>query len=279
MPELPEVETVARGLRPVLTGRTFAEVEVLWANTVARPDAKRFGEILTGATVRAVGRRGKYIVITLAGGWTLLVHLRMSGKFMVNAPEVGSMEAGHIRVRLKLDDGSALFYIDPRKFGRFFLVTDPIEVVGDLGPEPLSPEFTATWLVENLAGRQGEIKRLLLDQHFLAGLGNIYVSEVLWRAQIHPLRIPGTLSKDEIERLHAAIVDVLSNAVAQGGSSLDDRQYVAPDGQLGRYQNVLCVYDRAGEQCPRCKYTLERMVQGQRSTYFCPVCQSLTVTP
>lgn len=273
MPELPEVETVVRGLRPVLTGRTFVEVEVLWANTVAQPDAKRFCETLTGATVRAVGRRGKYIVVTLDGGRTLLVHLRMSGKFVLSAPEAGSSDAGHVRVRLKLDDGSVLIYVDPRKFGRFFLVTDPAEVVGALGPEPLSPEFTATWLAENLAGRQGEIKRLLLDQHFLAGLGNIYVSEVLWRAQIHPLRVPGTLSEDEVKRLHAAIVDVLACAVAQGGSSLDDRQYTAPDGQLGRYQNVLCVYDRAGEQCPRCKYTLERIVQGQRSTYFCPVCQ------
>ncbi|MBN2002135.1 MAG: bifunctional DNA-formamidopyrimidine glycosylase/DNA-(apurinic or apyrimidinic site) lyase [Anaerolineae bacterium] len=278
MPELPEVETIMRGLRPVLTGRTFVAAEVLWANTVATPDVKSFCETLTGAIVQALGRRGKYIIITLDGGWTLLIHLRMSGKFVLRAPGADDENTTHTRVRLRLDDGVEVVYVDPRKFGRFFLVKDPAEVVGDLGPEPLSPAFTATWLAENLSGRQGEIKRLLLDQRFIVGLGNIYVSEALWRAQIHPLRVAGTLSADEVKRLHVAIVEVLANAVAQGGSSLDDRQYVAPDGQLGRYQNALCVYDRAGEQCPRCKYTLERIVQGQRSTYFCPVCQPLATT-
>lgn len=273
MPELPEVETIARKLQPVLAGRAIERVEVLWARTIDRPDLDTFRVSLTGARVRDVGRRGKYLMLSLDTGQTLLVHLRMSGKFAVQAGGDVVIDDVHTRVCLYLDDGTQVHYVDPRKFGRFYLVDDPQTVVGHLGPEPFSPAFTAEWLAENLENRRGEIKRLLLDQRFLAGLGNIYVSEALWKAGVHPQRIAGSLSADEIRRLHAAIVAVLRAGVANGGTSLDDRQYVYPDGGLGQHQMQLRVYDRADAQCPRCGYAIERIVQGQRSTYFCPVCQ------
>jgi formamidopyrimidine-DNA glycosylase len=273
MPELPEVETIARKLRPILSERRIQSIEVFWPRTVDRPDLDTFVTALTGARVRDVGRRGKFLLMPLDTGQTLLVHLRMSGRFAVRAGSAIVDGDKHTRARIRLDDGTSVCYVDPRKFGRFYLVDDPREVVGHLGPEPLLPTFTAGWLVEHLANRRGEIKRLLLDQRFIAGLGNIYVSEALWQAGIHPRRIAGSLGADEARKLHAAIVAALRAGVENGGTSLGDRQYVYPDGGLGRHQTQLQVYDRAGERCARCGYTLERIVQGQRSTYFCPVCQ------
>ena len=273
MPELPEVETIARKLRPVLTGRSIDSIEVLWPRTVDRPDLDVFLTAITGAQVLDVGRRGKYLQMPLDTGRTLLVHLRMSGKFVVQSDGDGVVDDVHTRVRLQLDDDTWVHYIDPRKFGRFYLVDDPQTVVGHLGPEPLSPAFTVGWLAEHLENRRGEIKRLLLDQRFIAGLGNIYVSEALWQAGVHPQRIAGSLNDDEVRRLHAAIASVLRAGVANGGTSLGDRQYVYPDGGLGQHQTQLRVYDRAEAQCLRCGYAIERIVQGQRSTYFCPVCQ------
>ncbi len=271
MPELPEVETIARHLAPMLTGQTIARVEVLWERTVAQPTLDAFRAALTAARVLEVGRRGKFIQAALSTGQTLLIHLRMSGKFVVstNAPA----DDPHARLRLQLGNGTWVVYIDPRKFGRFYLVDDAREVTGVLGPEPLSADFTAEWLTAQLARRRGEIKRLLLDQRFIAGLGNIYVSEALWQAGIHPQRVAAGLTPAEVQRLHAAIVAVLHEAVSNGGTSLEDRQYVYPGGGLGQHQKHLRVYDRAGEHCPRCGYAVERIVQGQRSTYFCPVCQ------
>ncbi len=282
MPELPEVETVARKLRPHLMGARVRDVEILWARTVDRPDAATFCRALTGARIQDVGRRGKFLRFTLDIDRFWFVHLRMTGKFFVwDAGDGASApwNPAHVRARLRLADGAQLTYVDMRKFGRFYLVADPEDVVGELGPEPLSAAFTAGRLAAMLEGRRGEIKRLLLNQNFLAGLGNIYASEALWRAQIHPQRTAGTLERDEIKRLHHAIVDALSEGVRHGGTSLDDRQYVYPDGGLGAHQRYLSVYDRAGERCPRCGAGVERMVQGQRSTYYCPVCQCLSDQP
>ena len=275
MPELPEVEMIARKLRPHLAGRTFTEVVVLWERSVARPGAKAFCRALTGAQVQDVRRRGKYLLFPLDTGQTWLAHLRMTGQFLLRPAGEGDGADPHVRARFHLDDGTWLLFSDTRKFGRFYLVDDPQEVVGALGPEPLGAEFTAARLAERLAGRHGELKRLLLDQHFIAGLGNIYVSEALWRARIHPRRVAGTLTREEAGRLHAAIVGVLTEGIANGGTTLDDHQYVYPDGGLGRQQEHLAVYERAGERCPRCGAPVERIVQGQRSTYLCPVCQKL----
>jgi len=272
MPELPEVETIARHLAPVLTGQTIAHVDVLWKRTVDRPTPDAFCAALTGACVMDVSRRGKFIQVALSTGQTLLVHLRMSGKFAVICDGPGDNK--HARLRWQLGDGAWVVFIDPRKFGRFYLVDDPREITGDLGPEPLSADFTPEWLAAHLAQRRGEIKPLLLNQRFIAGLGNIYVSEALWQAGIHPQRIAGTLSAAEANRLHAAIVAALRAGLENGGTSLDGL-YAYPSGGTGRHQDYLRVYDRAGEQCPRCGYAVERIVQGQRSTYFCPVCQGL----
>jgi len=271
MPELPEVETIARHLAPVLTGQTIAHVDVLWQRTVDRPAAGAFCAALTGARVLDVGRRGKYIQTVLSTGQTVLVHLRMSGKFAVYRDGPGDDK--HARLRWQLGEGAWVVFIDPRKFGRFYLVDDPREITGDLGPEPLSADFTPEWLAAHLAQRRGEIKPLLLNQRFIAGLGNIYVSEALWQAGIHPQRIAGTLSAAEAERLHAAIIAALHAGLENGGTSLDGL-YAYPSGGTGRHQDYLRVYDRAGDRCPRCGYAVERIVQGQRSTYFCPVCQA-----
>ncbi len=275
MPELPEVETIARKLRPLMLGRAITGVDVLWERTIDRPAPATFCQRLTGARVTEVGRRGKFLVFTLDRGLTWLVHLRMSGKFEHRPPAAGPGEHRHLRARLALDDGAWLLFINQRKFGRFYLVEDAQEVVGQLGIEPLAPEFTAAWLAEALRGRRGEIKRLLLDQHVIAGLGNIYASEALWQARIHPQRVAGSLTEAEMTRLQRAIVECLRAALDHGGTSLADQQYVYPDGNLGQYQEYLRIYDRAAEQCPRCGYTVARIVQGQRSTFFCPVCQPL----
>ena len=275
MPELPEVETIARQLRPQILERRLDAVEVLWERTVERPTAAEFVRALRGASVIALGRRGKFLSFGLDTGKTWLVHLRMTGKFRIHEAANPLEEEPHLRARFRLDNGVQVNFIDQRKFGRFYLVEDPATITSALGPEPLGPDFSAGWFSAALARRRGEIKRLLLDQHFIAGLGNIYVSEALWRAGIHPLRPANNVTEEEAVRLHAAIVAVLTEGVENGGTSLADRQYVYPNGGLGEQQRYLAVYDRDGGQCPRCHYTLERIVQAQRSTFFCPVCQPL----
>ena len=279
MPELPEVETIAQMLTRAVGGRTVTEVAVLWPGAIDRPAPEAFVQAMTGARIERVGRRGKFLVFDLDMAQRLLVHLRMSGRFRVASAgefENADQAAGafpHLRVAMRLDDGRWLLFINQRKFGRFYLVEDIEEVTARLGPEPLDPAFTPARLAERLENRRAEIKRLLLNQHFVAGIGNIYASEALWQAKIHPERRADTLTSAEIARLHAAIVDTLRAGLVDGGTSLEDRQYVYPDGSLGRHQRRLNVYDRDEAQCPRCGYAIERIVQGQRSTYFCPVCQ------
>lgn len=285
MPELPEVETIAQMLTRAVGGRTVTEVAVLWPGTIDRPTPEAFVQAMTGTRINRVGRRGKFLVFELDMApamnmaQTLLVHLRMSGSFRVASPgEIADLDQAaaafpHLRVAMRLDDDRWLLFINQRKFGRFYLVADIEEVTARLGPEPLDPAFTPAHLAERLENRRGEIKRLLLNQHVVAGIGNIYASEALWQAQIHPERRADTLTSAEITRLHRAIVDTLRAGIINGGTSLEDRQYVYPDGSLGRHQRRLNVYDRDEDLCPRCGYAIERIVQGQRSTYFCPVCQ------
>ncbi|MGC9522235.1 MAG: bifunctional DNA-formamidopyrimidine glycosylase/DNA-(apurinic or apyrimidinic site) lyase [Anaerolineae bacterium] len=275
MPELPEVETIARKLQSSIVGETITGVALHWRRTIDRPDPDAFQEQIQGARITRVGRRGKYLLITLDNDMSLLVHLRMSGRFVLRheGAERADIERKHVRATLQLTNGKQLVYVDPRKFGRFYLVEDIKDVTANLGPDPLAAGFTPDSLRERLSGRRGEIKRLLLNQRFIAGLGNIYANEVLWRARIHPKRIAGSLNEAECRRLHKAIVTVLTQGIRHGGTSLDDRQYTFPDGEIGEYQEHLKVYDRAEKACPRCGYALVRIVQGQRSTYFCPVCQ------
>ena len=273
MPELPEVETVARGLRIALTGRTIVDVKVTWERSVVPPDPPAFARGLVGQTIAGVGRRGKWVVIGLSGGDALLVHLRMTGRLVVESE--ACLDNRHSRVLLLLDDGGRLQFSDARKFGRMMLTTRPQEVLGDLGPEPLEEDFTPQRLTEMLAGRRGQIKPLLLDQRFLAGLGNIYADEALWRAGIHPLRQAHTLTPAEAQRLHQAIRAVLKAAIADGGTTLSDAAYRQADGRSGEFASQLAAYGRAGEPCLRCGAAIERIKVGQRGTHFCPRCQTV----
>ena len=273
MPELPEVETVARGLHASLVGRTVVGVEVRWARSVVPPEPDAFARRLTGQAVADVRRRGKWVVIGLSGGDTLLVHLRMSGRLVLESEPC--LDDRHLRVLLFLDDGRRLHFSDQRKFGRMVLTTEPQEVLGGLGPEPLADDFTPQRLGEMLARRRGRIKPLLLNQRFLAGLGNIYADEALWRAGVHPLRRAGTLTPAEVRRLHQAIRSVLRAAIASGGTTLPDRIYQQADGRAGEFAGWLVVYGQAGQPCPRCGAPVERIRVGQRGTHFCPCCQPL----
>ena len=273
MPELPEVETVARGLRTSLVGRTIVGAEVRWPRSVIPPNPVAFIHRLTDQTVTDVGRRGKWVVIALDGGDALLVHLRMSGRLVLES--AACLDDRHLRVLLFLDDGQRLRFSDQRKFGRLVLTADPQEVLGDLGPEPLGDDLTPERLGEMLARRRGRIKPLLLNQRFLAGLGNIYVDEALWRAGVHPLRRADTLTPTEVQRLHRAIRSVLQAAIASGGTTLPDRTYQQADGRAGEFARRLAVYGRAGQPCSRCGATVERIRVGQRGTHFCSRCQPL----
>jgi formamidopyrimidine-DNA glycosylase len=273
MPELPEVETVVRGLRPSLMGRVITDVVVYWERSIAAPEADVFVRHVTGRRVVGVGRRGKWIVIELDDGETLLVHLRMTGQLLLERDECA--EDKYTRVLFRLDDGGQLRFSDMRKFGRLVLTDEPDEVLGELGPEPLADTFTAPLFGEMLAQRRGRIKSLLLNQRFLVGLGNIYVNEALWRARVHPLRAANTLSPAEVERLHGAIRAVLREAIDEGGTTLADGAYQQADGSAGEFAVRLAIYGREGEPCPRCGEEIERVVVGQRGTFVCGECQVL----
>jgi formamidopyrimidine-DNA glycosylase len=267
MPELPEVETTVRGLARVLQGRRIARVEV------RRPDLRRalpadLGQRLTGAHVAGLRRRAKYGLIDTDRGDTLVFHLGMSGKWRVDPTEIEK----HDHFIIETDEGRRLALNDPRRFGSLDLVaTDALErwpPFKALGPEPL--ELDARELQRRLAGRSAAIKLLLLDQRIVAGLGNIYVCEALHRAGIHPGRAGGSISLNRLKRLVPAIHDVLAEAIEAGGSTL--RDFASPDGELGYFSKRFAVYDREGQQCA-CGGSVRRIVQGGRSTFYCPKCQ------
>jgi formamidopyrimidine-DNA glycosylase len=270
MPELPEVEHISRGLRPLLVGRTIVGAAVLWPRTVAFPDVDQFSARLLGRRVESVGRRGKYVVIRLDVGY-LLIHLKMSGR--LRWVSLDEPAAPHTRLILDLDDGHRLRFDDPRKFGRAYLVDDASQVTGPLGPEPLADEFRLDDLRRLLARRSGRIKPVLLNQQFLAGVGNIYADEVLFQARLHPLRRANSLSPEEQASLYEAIRKVLEQAIVGHGTTLDDRGYVDAEGESGRYQEQIAVYGRTGKPCRSCGTPVERTVIGQRSAHFCPHCQ------
>lgn len=279
MPELPEVETVVRTLRPNLVGDRFVAVHIEWAKSIAHPATSQFVAELCGTPddvslgmVRRVFRRAKYIIMSLESNRHLIIHLRMTGRLILYPTWERARVARHARVSFAMASGRGLAFEDMRKFGRLWLVDDPELVVGDLGPEPLTSAFTPE-LFWNLLRRRRQIKPLLLDQHVLAGLGNIYVDESLWRAGIHPLRLAHTLTYDEAQRLCAAVRATLSEAVARKGTTL--RDYRDADGAEGSNQHTLAVYGREGNPCPRCSAPVQRTMVGSRGTHICPVCQSL----
>jgi formamidopyrimidine-DNA glycosylase len=271
MPELPEVETVARGLDEQLTGHAITGVDVRWERSIGAPDPAAFAERLVGQTVTGVGRRGKWLVIHLDGSDKLLAHLRMTGQLLLEP--AGSPDGDYTRVILHLDDGQRLRFSDMRKFGRLILAKNASDVLGDLGPEPLAEDFTVERFQAMLAQRRGRIKSLLLNQRFLVGLGNIYVNEALWQARIHPLRPANSLSAGEARRLYDAIRGVLRAAIKEGGTTLENGNFRQADGEAGEFASQLEIYGREGESCTCCGAPVERITVGQRGTYFCPCCQ------
>lgn len=274
MPELPEVETIARGLRPGLLGRTILSADLRWARTLAAPSARKFREQIQGQQIVEVGRRAKFLSLKLTDFY-LFIHLRMSGDLYIK--EGNAAPEKHDRLiltvsSLPLGEGpgvreNKLVFNDTRKFGRVWLTADPDEVLGGLGPEPLSDEFTPQWLYENLQARRRQLKPLLLDQSFLAGLGNIYTDEALHMAKLHPRTASDSVKRKQAEALHAAIRAVLSEGIRRNGASID---WVYRGGE---FQNYFRVYDRDGQPCPVCGTLIQRLVVGQRGTHICPRCQ------
>ena len=271
MPELPEVETIVRELRPHILGRTIRDVSVDWARIIAHPleDIAGFSRGLRGRRIECVWRRSKYVVLGLDNGWSLIVHLRMSGRLLL-APQ-GRPE--HLRILLTLSTGTLHFYCQ-RKFGRVWLVEDPQVVLGELGPEPLSDAFTLAQFTALLRRRRGMLKPLLLNQRFIAGLGNIYADEALFSAGLHPQRAADSLSTADAAHLHRAIQSVLREAIEHHGTTFDGI-FVRPQGEEGRQQEGLSVYQQTGLPCLRCGTPIKRTVIGGRGTHFCPQCQTL----
>ena len=286
MPELPEVETIARRLRigeypvpglngaagaPGLTGWRVSQVALLWARSLDRPSPDEFARRLVGQTLRAIGRRGKFIVLAFDPS-TLLIHLRMSGDLRVE-PLSAPLQP-HDRAWLAFAHGESqpawrLAFNDPRKFGRLWLVDDPQTVLGALGPEPLDPAFSPEDFYRRLSATSRQLKPLLLDQAFLAGLGNIYTDEALHLARLHPLLPANRVTREQAIVLLAAIRSVLEEGIRRNGASID---WVYRGGD---FQNHFRAYQRTGQPCPACGTPIARITVGQRGTHFCPTCQRL----
>ncbi len=274
MPELPEVETIVRRLifsqaedQPsdsTLIGRRVARARVAWARSVAQPSAAAFQRRIAGQQVLSVGRRGKFIHISLEED-SLLIHLRMSGDLLLgfDPKPLGT----HSRLQLYFDNGLQLSFQDPRKFGRAWLVADPAAVLGGLGPEPLDASLTPARFHKMLAARHRQLKPLLLDQAFLAGLGNIYADEALWNARLHPLQQSNQLTRQQASALLRSVRKVLNEGIKRNGASID---WVYRGGD---FQNHFKVYQRTDEPCLRCGTPISRILVGQRSTHFCRSCQ------
>lgn len=270
MPELPEVETTVRGLARYLDGERLARVETRRAD-LRRPFPHDLVQVLTGATVTGLGRRAKYGLVHTDRGQTMVFHLGMSGRWRIEPDEIGK----HDHLVLETGSGHVLALCDPRRFGSVDLVeTDRLEAwppFAALGPEPLGKELTANYLKEALSGRAAAIKLMLLDQRIVAGLGNIYVCEALFRAGIAPVKAAGKVTGAALERLVSEVQSVLCEAIEAGGSTL--RDYAQPDGELGYFSKRFDVYDREGQPCARCGAPITRIVQGGRSTWSCAKCQ------
>jgi formamidopyrimidine-DNA glycosylase len=269
VPELPEVETIARGLANALTGKTIAAAEVRLPRVVS-PEPRRFKRAIAGERIEKVGRRGKYVVATLGSGRALVVHLRMTGRLIVQPTATAEPEP-YTNVRLTFTDGTTLCFADARTFGRMRLTGPEEPWAADLGVEPLSEEFSYERFSELLDRRTTPIKAFLLDQRRIAGIGNIYACEALWEARIRPNRPAGSLSRPARARLHAAIGSVLRKAIQMRGTSVDD--YVDAEGLRGGFQNELVCYGRDGKACRRCGKTIVRTVLAQRGTWWCRGCQ------
>ncbi len=269
MPELPEVETVKNEISPYIIGRDITGITLLWEGIVRQPTAGEFRSHLTGQRITDIARRGKYLLISLSSGNMLIIHLRMSGSLLIG--QNSTEPPKYTRAIIHLDKGTVIFFRDPRKFGVMRLVQDKDSVVGKLGPEPLEAGFTPRVLAQLLAKRTAPIKALLCDQNLLAGVGNMYADEALFVSRIHPLRAGGSLSIEEIERLHQAIRQVLHSGIAHQGASIVN--YLRPDGTKGTAHDEFNVAHGQGKNCPKCDTPIKRITVRGRGTYFCPNCQ------
>ncbi|HET6571616.1 MAG TPA: bifunctional DNA-formamidopyrimidine glycosylase/DNA-(apurinic or apyrimidinic site) lyase [Solirubrobacterales bacterium] len=272
MPELPEVETVCRQLEPEIEGRRIERLEVDDPRWCRPAPPAELEAALAGRTIEGLGRRGKYLLLGLDGGRTLVMHLRMTGNLVLVE---GEDKLDHLRARFTLDDGRELWFTDPRRFGEALLLADAeldAHFASRLGVEPLSDEFTAERLGEIAAGRRAPLKSFLLDQKGIAGIGNIYADEALFRARLHPLSPAESMKPGQLAALRDGIVAALEAGIDGGGASIDD--YRDGRGEKGRMQNEFLVHTREGKPCPRGDGTVERIVVSGRSTYFCPGCQA-----
>jgi formamidopyrimidine-DNA glycosylase len=283
MPELPEVETIRRQLEPELRNRRIDRLEVLDARWTRPVDPRQVEEQVNGRPIESLRRRGKYLLMDLEGGVTLVMHLRMTGNLLlvdegdlVAAVDERAFEREerYLRARFTLDDGRELWFSDARRFGEaFVLATDRVEerFAGRVGIEPFSEQFTAEAIERLAAGRTAPLKSFLLDQAGIAGVGNIYADEALWRAELHPLSPAGSMRREHAEALREGVIEALQAGLDEGGASVDD--YIDSRGERGSMQDEFIVHNREGDTCPRCGDTIRRIVVSGRSTYFSPGCQ------
>lgn len=272
MPELPEVETVRKGLERLVIGKTVEQVTVLWPKIIESPSVELVDLQLRGQTIEKIERRGKFLIIKFTQA-DLVSHLRMEGKYEVH--QAGDPVTKHTHVIFSFTDGTELRYLDVRKFGRMVLMEKDqgtqYKGILALGPEPIPSEFKLSEFTKGLKKHKKAIKPVLLDQRLVTGLGNIYVDEALWEAQIHPEQPADTLKAKEVARLYSAIIDVLDRAVQAGGTTI--RSYLNALGEAGTFQVSLNVYGQTGKPCPRCGTPIQKIKVAQRGTHFCPTCQ------
>ncbi len=269
MPELPEVETIKNELLPHIVGHRVTGITLLWEGIVRQPSVEEFYSRLIGQEITQLARCGKYLIFGLTSNEVLIIHLKMTGSLLLKPASAEPTK--FTRAILHLDKEIQLRFRDPRKLGVMWLTEDKNTIIGKLGPEPLETGFTPQVLLERLNNRKAPIKALLWDQGFIAGIGNMYADEALLAARIHPLRSGGSLSQDEVERLHSAIQHVLWLAIGNKGASVDT--YLRPGGELGTAHFQFRVAHRGGKPCPTCGTPIERIVVRNRGTYFCPNCQ------
>lgn len=276
MPELPEVETVRKGLLQLVLNKEIATVTVFWPKIIAAPEVEIFKSELVGQKIETIGRRGKYLIFELSD-YELISHLRMEGKYEFFASDTKALVTKHTHVIFHFTDGSQLQYRDVRKFGRMALVlkgeAQNFKGIAQLGPEPTPETFKLAQFKSDLKKTKREIKPALLDQKMVTGLGNIYVDEALWLAKIHPMQPCDSLNDAQIKRLRLCIIDVLNRAVAAGGTTV--RTYLNALGKAGSFQLSLNVYGKGGQPCPRCQTPIEKIKVAQRGTHLCPHCQKL----
>jgi formamidopyrimidine-DNA glycosylase len=266
MPELPEVETIKNELLPHVLNRTIQRVDIYWDKMVKQPPVEEFRRRLVGQKITGLTRRGKYLFFHLSGGEVLVMHMKMTGSLVINPDDTK-----FARAVLHLDNGTSVYFHDPRKFGKMWLEKSPDAVIKQLGPEPLDENFTMKTLGDILAKHKAPIKPVLLDQGIIAGIGNMYADESLFEARIHPMKPANKLTKEELKRLYLAIQLVLRKALKKKGASV--RNYIRPDGTPGTAHDEFNVAHGVGKKCPRCGAAIERIVVRGRGTYICPRCQ------